>query len=88
MTTHKVYVDTENLSREQLEQLLIDKEQENKTLKDNVEFLHSCLDDRDNSIELMKEEIKKLKEELYIWKLTARDYARLQWINLPELSDI
>lgn len=64
MTTHKVYVDTENLSREQLEQLLIDKEQENKTLKDNVEFLHSCLDDRDNSIELMKEEIKKLKSDL------------------------
>lgn len=87
MTTHKVYVDTENLSREQLEQLLIDKEQENKTLKDNVEFLHSCLDDRDNSIELMKEEIKKLKsreEKLmayYKWYVDKEH-------NLTEVEDI
>ena len=64
MTTHKVYVDTKNLSREQLEQLLIDKEQENKTLKDKIEFLTKCLDDRDKSIELMKEENKKLKERI------------------------
>ncbi len=39
MTTHKVYVDTENLSREQLEQLLIDKEQENKRLKEELNRL-------------------------------------------------
>ena len=39
MTTHKVYVNTENLSREQLEQLLIDKEQENKRLKEKIDKL-------------------------------------------------
>lgn len=37
--------------------------EENKTLKDKIEFLTKCLDDRDKSIELMKEEIKKLKWE-------------------------
>ena len=39
----------------------IDKlEEENKTLKDKIEFLTKCLDDRDKSIELLKEENKKL----------------------------
>ena len=38
-------------------------EEENKTLKDNVEFIHSCLDDRDKSIEIMKEENKKIKAD-------------------------
>lgn len=42
---------------EQIKQL----EEENKTLKDNVEFLHSCLDDRDKSIAIMQEENDKLK---------------------------
>jgi chromosome segregation ATPase len=37
-------------------------EEENETLKDNVEFLHSCLDDRDKSIAIMQEENKKLRE--------------------------
>ena len=37
-------------------------EEENQTLKDNVEFLHSCLDDRDKSIELMKEKIRFLEQ--------------------------
>jgi len=62
MTTHKVYVDTENLSREQLEQLLIDKEEENKTLKDKIEFLTKCLDDRDKSINLMEFRLNKLED--------------------------
>jgi len=47
-----------------LEQECADLEEENKTLKDNVEFLHSCLDDRDKSIAIMQEENKKLREEL------------------------
>lgn len=35
----------------------IDKlEEENRTLKDKIEFLTNCLDDRDKSIELLKEE--------------------------------
>jgi predicted nucleic acid-binding Zn-ribbon protein len=38
--------------------------EENKTLKDNVEFLHSCLDDRDKSIQYAEEENKKLKEKI------------------------
>ena len=39
-------------------------EEENETLKDNVEFLHSCLDDRGKSIAIMQEENKNLKEEI------------------------
>lgn len=35
--------------------------EENKTLKDKIEFLTNCLDDRDKSIEIMKEELEKLK---------------------------
>ena len=40
-------------------------EEENQTLKDKIEFLTKCLDDRDKSIELLKEENKKLSE----WKI-------------------
>ena len=36
--------------------------EENETLKANVEFLHSCLDDREASIELMKERIRFLEQ--------------------------
>ena len=43
-------------------------EEENKNLKDNVEFLHSCLDDRDKSIAIMQEENKKLKGDIKKWE--------------------
>jgi len=36
--------------------------EENETLKANIEFLHSCLDDREASIELMKERIRFLEQ--------------------------
>ena len=80
MATHKVYVDTENLSREQLEQLLIDKEEEIWTLKSNVEFLHSCLDDREGSIELMKDKINKLEE--------VKDLLRKIVIDIGKLDEL
>ena len=51
------------IEMEWMKEILRDKEEEIWTLKANVEFLHSCLDDRDKSIELMKEENIKLKEE-------------------------
>jgi len=53
-----------------LKQECADLEEENKTLKDNVEFLHSCLDDRDKSIAIMQEENKKLKKEK--WNIRQR----------------
>ena len=46
--------------REEIKKL----KEENKTLKDNIEFLHQCLDDRDKSIEIMKEKLDKLRIEL------------------------
>jgi len=30
------------------------------------------------------EENQKLKEEIDIWMLTAKDYARLQWVDLED----
>lgn len=39
-------------------------EEEYKTLKDKIEFLTNCLDDRDKSIELMKQENNELKEKI------------------------
>lgn len=62
MATHKVYVNTENLSREQLEQLLIDKEQENKKLKEKIDKLVDVkLLLRDIVMDLTKlDELKKI----------------------------
>jgi len=37
--------------------------EENNTLKDKIEFLTKCLDDRDKSIELMKEELDKWEKD-------------------------
>jgi hypothetical protein len=52
----------------------VELEEENKTLKDNVEFLHSCLDDRDKSIAIMQEENKKLKEKVSELEDVSKDY--------------
>ena len=59
----KEYMEKENIVEvtEFTELYKDDLEQENQTLKDKIEFLTNCLDDRDKSIELMKEENKKLK---------------------------
>ena len=70
-------------------------EEENKELQEENELLKECnirnytsrSDTDDMNLKLL-EENRKLKEELDIWKYTARDYARLQWVNLPELLDI
>lgn len=58
----KVYVDTKNLSREELEQLLIDKEQENKKLKEKIDKLVDVkLLLRDIVMDLTKlDELKKI----------------------------
>ena len=37
--------------------------EENETLKDKIEFLTKCLDDRDKSIELLKEELEQYKKQ-------------------------
>lgn len=50
--------------------------EENETLKDNIEFLHQCLDDRDKSIEVLKEENKKLNYK--VLKLKSK-VAVLEW---------
>jgi len=52
-------------------------EQENKKLNERIRFLEQCLDN--------KEKVNKsLREELEIWKLTAKDYAKLCWVDLDD----
>ena len=51
--------------------------EENKELKERIRFLEQCLDN--------KEKVNKsLREELEIWKLTAKDYAKQCWVDLDE----
>lgn len=38
-------------------------EEENQTLKDKIEFLTQCLDDRDKSIEIMKSDLAFIKQD-------------------------
>ena len=56
--------------------------EENKTLKDKIEFLTNCLDDRDESIELMKEENKMLHKEQWrlhrLWSKDTKHIAELE----------
>ena len=63
-------------------------EEENRKLKESLDIATKCSSKEEDWIIRLSEENKKLKDKLYIWKLTARDYARLQWVNLPELSNI
>ena len=52
-------------------------EKEIETLKDNIEFLHSCLDDRDKSIAILQEENLRLSNELNQYK--TREISRSWW---------
>ena len=48
-----------------------------KKLNERIRFLEQCLDN--------KEKLNKnLREELGIWKLTAKDYAKQCWVDLDE----
>jgi hypothetical protein len=52
-----------------MKEILRDKEEEIKKLNERIRFLEQCLDN--------KEKVNKsLREELEIWKLTAKDYAK------------
>lgn len=72
-----LWIDLYSLDNALFEQnLLVERlREENKTLKWNVEFLHRCLDDREGSLELMKEENERLENEINnsksIWNIIA-----------------
>lgn len=77
----------------------IELEEENKALEEKYERLKADYIKLSKIVEInwwyrasyvneLRDKIAKLEQDLYIWKLTARDYARLQWVELPELSDI
>ena len=50
---------------------------ENSKLEEKIRFLEQCLDN--------KEKVNKsLREDLEIWKLTAKDYAKQCWVDLDD----
>jgi hypothetical protein len=52
-----------------MKEILRDKEKEIKKLNERIRFLEQCLDN--------KEKVNiSLREDLEIWKLTAKDYAK------------
>ena len=59
-----LWIDYNSLDNVLFEQnLLVTRlREENQTLKDKIEFLTNCIDDRDKSIELLKEKIKKMEK--------------------------
>ena len=60
-------------------------EEEIKTLKDNIEFLHQCLDDRDRSIKLLQEQVKVLNERLdNKEKVNKQLREEIQWLNMKK----
>lgn len=62
---------------EWMKEILRDKEEEIKKLNERIRFLEQCLDN--------KEKVNKsLREELEIWKLTAKDYAKQCWVDLDD----
>jgi len=58
-TATETGIQIENRNIKRIEEL----EEENRTLKDKIEFLTNCLDDRDKSIAIIQEENKKLKAD-------------------------
>ena len=65
------------IEMEWMKEILRDKEEEIKKLNERIRFLEQCLDN--------KEKVNKsLREELEIWKLTAKDYAKQCWVDLDD----
>ena len=75
-----------------LELEIQDLEKENKTLKDKIEFLTSCLDDRDKSIAIMQEENKKLKKKTEKLEkeleLVYKAYHTAMWVDYNNEEDL
>ena len=58
-------------------------ERENKTLKDKIEFLTNCLDDRDKSIAIFQEE---KKTNLVWWIVAILVLVVLRWFGIAFLN--
>ena len=65
-----------------LESSIKNLEEENRKLKEKLEWYQWF----DNYLTNHWFDMKKLKEELEIWKLTAKDYAKLQWVESKDLD--
>ena len=70
-------MDYTEIEIEWMKEILRDKEEEIKKLNERIRFLEECLDN--------KEKVNKsLREELEIWRLTAKDYAKQCWVDLDD----
>jgi len=63
-----------------LEQCLDNKEKVNKSLREELEWYHWF----DNYLTNHWFDMKKLKSDLEIWKLTAKDHAKQCWVDLDD----
>ena len=65
------------IEMEWMKEILRDKEEEIKKLNERIRFLEQCLDN--------KEKVNiSLREDLKIWRLTAKDYAKQCWADLDD----
>lgn len=73
----------------------IELEEENKALEEKYEKLKADYIKLSKIVEVgwgyrasyvneLRDKIAKLEQELKIWMLTAKDYARLQWVDLED----
>ena len=65
--------------------------EENRNLKEKLSEITMVSDDEKQSIEHileLEEENRKLKAEIEIRKLTAKDYAKLCWVELDDYLNI
>ena len=89
----RVYWKLDNKPMVELEslQILIKElhklEEENKKLKERIKELELCNLNIQTWIDNKEKVNKSLREELEIWKLTAKDYARQCWVDLDDDLD-
>ena len=85
MATHKVYVDTKSLSKEELEQLLIDKEKENKNLKEKIEQMQENYENLNDAYTEILWENQKLRKEL---SAVYKAYHTAMWVDYNNEEDL
>jgi len=71
---------TEWFMKAQIQQL----EEENKKLNERIKELEQCNLNLQTWLDNKEKVNKSLREELEIWKLTAKDYARQCWVDLDD----
>lgn len=78
-----MWLEIKQLTRLQIIRYCEKLEKENQTLKDKIEFLTNCLDDRDKSIAIFQEE---KKTNLVWWIVAILVLVVLRWFGIAFLN--